>query len=591
MLLCFGKLQENPYILQSIIKLVLLFFISFINILAGLLTINLFSLLDIHGLTILSLKQSSLTTILLFTVLLVSSCVILNSIDYLSTIDSHLFLLYIHLFQLAMVMFILTHDLILSFLYWDILGIISYLLINFWSSRINCGIKAMIYNKIGDCSFILLLCVSYSYLTFINYSPFLSYSLVYNIFLNLILAQVFGYTMVYVILILICFTKSAQLPFSSWLLNAMSAPTPISALLHSSTMVIAGVIIGFNLGDTLVMVLESIHLFFISFFLFILLTLLWSLLNATIITDTKSIIAYSTVSQISYMFIALLINPLFTVYHIVIHAIFKSLLFILAGSLIHVNHHYQSTNKLKTKQTMIKIMLLFSGGVLIMAISKETIIHASQITFSSFYIMLLLVTGTIFTLCYTLILYLSLFKYSIFTVLSIFTRNYLNSNYGCLINRVLKEEYCNNAFYGYYSVFYSFILPFLLLTSIFLDVFLDYTLALQLGSLFYNADRCSIIMSLPINITFAILSTAGLLRFNYLYSSLKYSPCFQSSLFIPFYQDLLLYMSSYCIKSPANLIEIITYSSQCYNLWHIHYYNTIYMVWLLFLFLLVFIIH
>jgi len=122
---------------------------------------------------------------------------------------------------------------------------------------------------------------------------------------------------------------------------------------------------------------------------------------------------------------------------------------------------------------------------------------------------------------------------------------------------------------------YTFILPFLLLSSIFIDLFLDYSLTF--GSLFYTIDRCSVITPAAIDIHFAIISMACFLRFN----SLIRSPIFQSSLALPFYQDLLLLMSLYFVKGPANLIEVLTCSNQCYNLWHVHYYNTLFLVWLL----------
>ena len=322
-LLCFSKLRVNAIYLQSIIKIYLLYTITIFNLLASFIFINYYECIEIYIITIVNIRSNTLSNFIVLTVLLVSSCVILNSIDYLSIIDSYLFLVYILIFQFTMIIFILTHDFILSFLYWDILGIISYLLINFWSSTINCGIKALIYNKIGDCSFILILSLSYSYLTFINYYPFLSFSLIFNLFYSYIFSYSQSYIMIQLILIIISFTKSAQLPFSSWLLNAMSAPTPISALLHSSTMVIAGVIIGLIINDIIIEVMDSFSLFFLLLILILLLTLLWSLLKAISISDIKSIIAYSTISQISYMFIALLINPFLTLYHIIIHALFK----------------------------------------------------------------------------------------------------------------------------------------------------------------------------------------------------------------------------------------------------------------------------
>jgi NADH:ubiquinone oxidoreductase subunit 5 (subunit L)/multisubunit Na+/H+ antiporter MnhA subunit len=282
-----------------------------------------------------------------------------------------------------MLVFILLHDLVAVLLSWDVLGIISYVLVNFWSSRLNCGVKAIVFNKVGDCSFVLLLALSYSYLSFLSTFPFLPILLVSNLFYSFIWAYSPVQSIMQFSLIIVCFTKSAQLPFSSWLLNAMSAPTPISALLHSSTMVIAGCLIGLLVSDVLVEVLDSYSLFFLSFVFLALLTLLWSLLAAVSAGDIKSIIAYSTISQISYMFMALLIDPSLTLFHIIIHAMFKSLLFLFAGSIIHIQYHYQSINRLKTKHAIAKVVLLFGSVVLLLALSKETIIHASNSVFSS----------------------------------------------------------------------------------------------------------------------------------------------------------------------------------------------------------------
>jgi NADH-quinone oxidoreductase subunit L len=284
-------------------------------------------------------------------VILISSIVIFNSINYLSIIDSYLFIFYITLFQLSMISFVLSHDIMITFFYWDLLGLISYLLINFWSSKINCGIKAVLYNKIGDNFFLFLLILFYSFLGFISYYSELSYSIflpfaiyffiIFNCFFttfNILILQLFPLS-----LFSILYSKSAQLPFSTWLLNAMSAPTPISALLHSSTMVIAGVFLGIIINDMIIIIIDYFSLVLLFFYLIPLNTLLWSLFKAIILNDIKSIIALSTISQISYMFIALLINPILCFYHIVVHSLFKSILFLLAGSLIHIQYNYQNS--------------------------------------------------------------------------------------------------------------------------------------------------------------------------------------------------------------------------------------------------------
>ena len=104
-------------------------------------------------------------------VILTSPCVILNSIDYLSIMDSYPFVFYITLFQLSMINFVLSHDIIIASFYWDLSGLISYLLINFWSSKVNCGIKAVLYNKIGDNLSLSLLILFYPFLSIISYYP------------------------------------------------------------------------------------------------------------------------------------------------------------------------------------------------------------------------------------------------------------------------------------------------------------------------------------------------------------------------------------------------------------------------------------
>lgn len=282
-------------------------------------------------------KYYPLSWFMVTVVILISSIVIFNSIDYLSIMDSYPFIFYIILLQLSMINFILSYNIIVAFFYWDLLGLISYLPINFWSSKVNCGIKAVLYNKIGDNFFLLLLILFYSFLSFIQYYLKLSYSIIlsfihylfiifypfinqllidYSLIINYSLSDnysstsstlsiinlsnikvvqslfvnylsineqlsvnylsiidrslVINYLSVidyywlfidyllsidsylfiihYSLFILyplslffILYSKSAQLPFSTRSLNAISAPTPISSLSHSSTMVIAGV--------------------------------------------------------------------------------------------------------------------------------------------------------------------------------------------------------------------------------------------------------------------------------------------------------------------------------------------------------------
>ena len=287
----FSKYRVNIILIQTVIKVYLSYWIILFNFFASFLFIILFKGMDYYNDWLVNIRFNTLDWFMVLVILLVSSCVIVNSIDYLTIMESYLFLVYISLFQFCMITFVLSNDLIIAFLNWDWLVLISYLLINFWSSKLNCGIKAVLYNKCGDCFFLLVLAFSYS---FINYYVHLPLSILFNSLISFIFSFIGSALSFYCwfsfSLLFIFFSKSAQFPFSSWLLNAMSAPTPISALLHSSTMVIAGVYLGLIIDSTIILVINSFDWFYVGFILFPLFSLLWTLFKAISLTDIKSIL-------------------------------------------------------------------------------------------------------------------------------------------------------------------------------------------------------------------------------------------------------------------------------------------------------------
>ena len=199
----------------------------------------------------------------------------------------------------------------------------------------------------------------------------------------------------------------------------MSAPTPISALLHSSTMVIAGIYLLYQLYNFIYFIFYYYYIFFILFILLIILTLLYSSIKTLQINDIKSIIAYSTVSQLSYMFIGLLIYPSIIIYHISVHALFKSILFLLSGIFINYSNSYQSIYSISlfshtshysnSSISFIKIIFILCCIVLSISISKELIISSVLCLLNSYFIFIVLFIGSLFTSIYSIRLYLFMF--------------------------------------------------------------------------------------------------------------------------------------------------------------------------------------
>lgn len=207
------------------------------------------------------------------------------------------FKIFLNLFVLTMLILVLSNNIIILFVGWELVGLISYYLISFWNTKIfnlRSGIKAILYNKIGDIGLLLVI---------------LNYYNLNNIFL---LGFIIG-----------AIAKSAQIFFIGWLTSAMSGPTPVSSLLHSATMVTAGIYL---------LIRYNIYSEYYSYIGII--TLLLGGLLAIISNDIKTIIALSTVSQLGYLFYSQLIG-LSNYNHIIIHGFFKSLLFLTSGLIIH----------------------------------------------------------------------------------------------------------------------------------------------------------------------------------------------------------------------------------------------------------------
>nr|YP_010939204.1 NADH dehydrogenase subunit 5 [Pseudoligosita yasumatsui]WLF85678.1 NADH dehydrogenase subunit 5 [Pseudoligosita yasumatsui] len=279
-------------------------------------------------------------------VLLISSMIMIYSSEYMSH-DNYInrFFYLVYLFIISMLLMIMSPNMISILLGWDGLGLISYCLVIYYNnySSYNSGMLTVLMNRLGD----VMIIMSISFM-FINGSwNFMNYNYMYMIML--------------LMLMIACFTKSAQLPFSSWLPAAMAAPTPVSSLVHSSTLVTAGVylLIRFNY-------IMFKNFFLMNFIMLIgLITMMMAGLSANFEFDLKKIIAFSTLSQLGLMMMIYSMNNyILTFFHLIIHALFKSLMFMCSGIIIHTMNNYQDIRymgNLKFILPMTSMMLFISN--------------------------------------------------------------------------------------------------------------------------------------------------------------------------------------------------------------------------------------
>lgn len=290
----------------------------------------------------------SLTSFMLIIVTLISFLVHLYSISYMEN-DPHItrFMCYLSLFTLFMLFLITADNFIQMFLGWEGVGLSSYLLINFWFTRLQANkaaIKALIVNRVGD--FGLIIGLSLIYLLFKSLNYFVVFPLS-SLYINDTII-LFNYTFNYINLI--CFFifigavgKSAQIGLHTWLPDAMEGPTPVSALIHAATMVTAGVFLIIRCSP--LMEYASDVLLLITFIGA--LTAFFAATTGLFQNDLKKVIAYSTCSQLGYMIFACgLSNYNVSFFHLINHAYFKALLFLSAGSVIHALNDEQDMRKM-----------------------------------------------------------------------------------------------------------------------------------------------------------------------------------------------------------------------------------------------------
>jgi NADH-quinone oxidoreductase subunit L len=250
------------------------------------------------------------------------------------------FFLYLNLFVLSMTVLVLGENLLVTFLGWEGVGTCSYFLIAFWHERdsaATAGKKAFVTNRIGDWGFMVAMFLGFAHVGSISYSALNGAAT------GGALSEKTA-TLIALFLFIGAVGKSAQLPLYLWLPDAMEGPTPVSALIHAATMVTAGVFLMVRMNPMLAAAAPELSqgIAWVGA-----ITALFAATVAVAQTDIKKVLAYSTVSQLGYMFLAVGSGAFVAaIFHMVTHAFFKALMFLGSGSVIHGMHHEQDMRKM-----------------------------------------------------------------------------------------------------------------------------------------------------------------------------------------------------------------------------------------------------
>nr|UZT67488.1 NADH dehydrogenase subunit 5 [Ganaspini sp. ZJUH 20220007] len=253
----------------------------------------------------------------------ISAMVMLYSKEYMiMELKKKYFIMILMMFVISMILLIISPNIFSLIIGWDGLGLISYCLIIYYQNKIslNSGMITLMSNRIGD---IMLLIMIFLMMNLNSWNLLNNYKLNNFLFISLFLIMIM--------------TKSAQIPFSMWLPAAMAAPTPVSSLVHSSTLVTAGIYLLIRFNKLFIMNKFNFIIMFIG-----LMTMFTSSINAMFEFDLKKIIAFSTLSQLGLMMMMLSKSlPSFVFFHLISHAMFKSLLFLCSGMMIHSMMNFQ----------------------------------------------------------------------------------------------------------------------------------------------------------------------------------------------------------------------------------------------------------
>lgn len=521
----FGKFfGRQTAVSMALLTMLITLFFTFIILFEILLNQNIV-IIDFYNLFIINEIKinigflfDSLTSIMLLVVIGISTFVHIFTAGYMSH-DPFIvrFYTYLGLFTFFMVILITSDNFLQLFVGWEGVGVCSYLLINFWYNRVaanKAAIKAMLMNRIADVFFIFAIILILFYFKTVNYLivfsliDFFQKSTVFIFFTEIKIID-----LILFLLFLGAIGKSAQIGLHTWLPDAMEGPTPVSSLLHAATMVTAGVFLLIRCS----FIFETSNTILFIIILFGSITALFSALVATFQYDIKKIIAYSTCSQLGYMFFSSgLSNYNITLFHLFNHAFFKALLFLGAGSIISSLLDEQDMRRMgslvyKMPFTYLAILI---GSLAILGFpfltgfySKDILLETTYISYSvdALYIYIMGILTAFFTAMYSMKLiffvfisktniynkYITLQENNIFILIPLFSLSILSIFIGYLFSEIfigIGANYLHNSIYikfeHYNNIEMEFLSPLIKLMPLiwtFLGLYLSYIFFFKLN--------------------------------------------------------------------------------------------------------------
>nr|QIV24582.1 NADH dehydrogenase subunit 5 [Cnemoplites australis] len=505
-------------------------------------------------------------------VLFISSMVIYYSEEYMSgDLFLNRFILLVAMFVLSMILLIISPNLISILLGWDGLGLVSYCLVIYYQNvkSYNAGMLTALSNRVGDVALLMSIAWMMNYGSW-NYVYYLDY-----------MKNDWVMVLVSCLVVLAGMTKSAQIPFSSWLPAAMAAPTPVSSLVHSSTLVTAGVylLIRFNSAFS-----ENLMIFllFISS-----MTMFMSGLGANFEFDLKKIIALSTLSQLGLMMSILSLGDFYLAFfHLLTHALFKALLFMCAGNIIHNLGNCQDIRYMGGLMKHLPLTCSFFNicnfslcGLPFLSgfYSKDLIVEAMSMQFLSIYIYLIFYLSVGLTVSYSFRLtYYTLtgdFNYSSLSPLGESSFMMLKGMGGLIFLVVFSGSVLQWLIFSLpYFIFLPLLFKFMTLLMVFLGMLIGYELAkFKLSyeckslTLLTFSSFCSLMWNMP------IISTLGI----------NYYPIYSGELYCKIFDQG--WLEYYGGQNLANNLKASSKWLQLFSDNHLKVYFMMMIIWVVFL--------